>query len=102
MKDLGTNHDGYHTFNELYVHRHLLFLNLVKYNKNISWKSLYHSDGTMFDDMFIAGIKFDNGLITYHLPMKYWKLCDCFDLTNAPEWDGHTPQDVCDRLLRNL
>lgn len=100
MKDIGENHDGYHTFNELYEHRHLLFLNLARFEK--AWKSLYHADGTMFEDMFIAGVELDSGVITYHLPIKYWRLCKAIDLQNAPKWDGHTPQDVCNRLLSNL
>lgn len=101
MKDIGENHDGYHTFNELYEHRHLLFLNLIKDNKK-AWKSKKHKDGTMYDDMFIAGLELENGIITYHLPIKYWQLCRVYEIETAPEWDGHTPQDVCDRLLRNL
>ena len=56
--------DGYHTFKELYDHRIALFLALVKsiseqeYHpaNQICWKSKKHSDGTMFDGWFIAGI----------------------------------------------
>lgn len=101
MKNIGTNHDGYHTFNELYEHRHLLFLNLIKCNKT-AWKSKKHADGTMYDDMFIAGIKLLTGDIAYHLPLKYWELADVLDIAFAPEWHGYTGQDVCDRLLKNL
>lgn len=101
MKDIGENHDGYHTFNELYEHRYLLFLNFIKCHTK-AWKSKLHSDGTMFEDNFIAGIELQNGMITYHIPSKYWMLCDVYELKNAPEWDGHTSKDVCDRLLRNL
>lgn len=103
MKDIGENHDGYHTFNELYEHRYALFLNLLKISKYPTWKSKLHSDGTMYANQFVAGIQLPTGLITYHLPIKYWEyIKNVYELDNAPEWDGHTSQDVVDRLLDNL
>lgn len=101
MKDIGENHDGYHTFNELYEHRHLLFLNMIEYHRT-AWKSKLHSDGTMFDDMFIAGVGLSTGMISYHLPMRLWDVANVIALKKAPKWDGHTPQDVCDRLLKRI
>ena len=92
-KEIGETSDGYHTFNELYEHRHLLFAQLVQ------WKSKKHSDGTMFDGWFIAGINKEKGKqITYHIPMRLWDSFKCEELENAPEWDGHTPNDVIERL----
>ena len=38
--------------------------------------------------------------ITYHLPEKYWEEVSDFAsvLEKAPEFDGHTPEDVLERL----
>lgn len=46
------------------------------------------------------GINKDKGeQITYHLPIKYWEECSFAPiLEKAPEWDGHTPADVLNRL----
>jgi hypothetical protein len=93
----GETSDGYHTFNELYEHRHSLFANLVNQDIN-GWKSKKHSNGTMFDGWFIAGIKTSCGDITYHLPLKHWDLFQCKQLDVAPEWDGHISDDVIRRL----
>jgi len=34
--------DGYHSFNELYEHRNLLFINLMRSNPEISWRANNH------------------------------------------------------------
>lgn len=93
--NIGEFSDGYHTFNELYEHRHLLFSKLAE------WKSKLHSDGTMFDGWFIAGIGEEEGKqITYHIPMRLWDIFRCKELDKAPKWDGHTPNDVLNRLSK--
>lgn len=91
--------DGYHTFNDLYHHRAMLFSVIVKDHKEQAWKSLNHHDGTMFENMFIVGIDTPAGQYTYHYNIEpYWDLFDCKVLYNAPVWDGHKPSDI-DRLL---
>lgn len=97
--DSGECSDGYHTFNELYYHRMCLFSIIVKQNKNLAWKSKLHSDGTMFDNYFIVGIDTPNGQATYHYHIEHWDMFDCVELSNAPEWDGHTAEDAIKRLL---
>lgn len=97
--------DGYHTFGELYEHRIALFIVLCNYLEGITqdfiWKSKKHHDGTMFDGWFIAGIGKARGeQISYHLPMNKWDLLKVDELDKAPEWDGHTPKDVVERLLK--
>ena len=69
--DMGETSDGYHTFNELYEHRTALFATLCNMRSDISWKSMKHDDGTMYDGMFIAGIETPDGQYTYHCDMKY-------------------------------
>lgn len=92
--------DGYHTINELYEHRINLFIALCK-RINDCWRSDTHSDGTSFEGWFILGINKSQGSqITYHLPMSRWDDCDfATTLFKAPEWDGHTSNDVLKRLL---
>ena len=90
--------DGYHTFNELYEHRFALFANLVAITD--AWKSKKHFDGTMYDGWFIAGINKEKGKqISYHIPVRLWNSFKCEVLDVAPEWDGHTSEDVLKRLI---
>lgn len=113
-KDLQVS-DGHHTMDELYEHRHALFAALIKiYDGYITplgataircWKSKLHSDGTMFEGWFIAGmyrlnIDGTHMHITYHLPDRWWDRIRCIVEERAPEWDGHTSKDVLERLQR--
>ena len=97
--NIGEFSDGYHTFNELYHHRAILFAVICNQFKNLAWKSKLHSDETMYDDMFIVGINTPEGPATYHYNIEpYWDLFDCKELPKAPEWDGHTPDDAIKRI----
>lgn len=109
--------DGYHTFKELYRHRNLLFIALCRQFNNFEmfgwrqigienpnqrqvWRSKFHSDGSSYDGWFILGLNRDKGRqITYHLPDDMWELTSFAQtLDRGPEWDGHTPDDVLERL----
>lgn len=90
--------DGYHTFDELYYHRMILFSIVCNLHPHLAWKSKQHSDGTMFDGDFIVGIKTPQGHYTYHYNLKYWDMFNVLILDKAPEWDGHKPKDIV-RLL---
>jgi hypothetical protein len=99
--------DGYHTFGELYEHRNRLFMAIIDILHDYSqepidvWKSLNHSDGSHYEGYFILGINREKGQqITYHLPIKYWDELTYFVsvLDKAPEYDGHTSNDVLERL----
>lgn len=101
----GATSDGYHTFDELYHHRAVLFSVIVAMFRWLSWKSLHHHDGTMYDGMFIVGIDTPAGPATYHYDVEpYWDMFPCRVLDRAPEWDGHTPDDAIERIgtLRDL
>lgn len=93
--------DGFHTFNELYHHRALLFASLCAVApKNIVWKSKLHDDGTMFDGMFIVGIQTDEGQATYHYDIDpYWDMFDVPEVQSAPKFDGHTPEIALERIF---
>ena len=105
-KDTGKISDGYHTFNELYDQRAVLYIALLRqlyeFSRLSIWKSRKHNDGTMFDGMFILGICRKAGKqITYHLDMKYWNDCGfVLTLSKAPKWDAHTPKDVVERIKK--
>lgn len=106
--------DGFHTFGELYENRIELFIAFCKLyishitdNGNIGnsrkvWRSKRHSDGELAfgGGWFVLGLFKEKGKqITYHLPEEYWERCDfAQELEKAPEFDGHTSQDVIERL----
>ena len=106
--------DGYHTFGELYEHRITLYITMLSrmdaskdifgdpMYKDLIWKSKAHSDGSVWDGWFILGIFKNPGeQITYHLPMDKWDSCYfAGELEKAPEWDGHTSNDVLERLKK--
>lgn len=95
----GDTSDGYHTFNELYHHRAVLFSVIVKAFQDKAWKARKHHDGTMYDGMFIVGIDTPRGQATYHYDINpYWDMFACRELERAPEWDGHTPEEAIDRI----
>lgn len=98
-ESLGELSDGYHTYNELYHHRAILFSVICGVYPKLCWKSKHHHDGSMFDGMFIVGIETPKGTATYHYDVDpYWSLFDVKELDNAPEWDGHTPNDAIERI----
>lgn len=95
----GNTSDGYHTFNELYHHRAVLFSVIVKNFATRAWKSKLHADGTMYEGMFIVGIETPDGQATYHYDVEpYWDMFRCKEVDRAPEWDGHTPDKAIERI----
>lgn len=93
--------DGYHTFEELYHHRMMLFSVICNTYKDKAWKSWKHNDNTMYDDYFIVGIDTEEGQYTYHYHKDNWDMFNVKELEYAPEWDGHKPSDIT-RLLNLL
>lgn len=95
--------DGYHTFNELYRHRMALMAALMRFSGASCWRSRQHHDGTMFNGFFIVGMTLgivEPNQITYHVELKHWEeFAFAPTLEKAPEFDGHTPEDVVRRLL---
>lgn len=106
IKESDTNKisDGYHTFDQLYEHRIVLYIALCKELddtfKHHVWRSKRHSNGTVWDGWFLLGIGIEKGKqITYHLPMSKWKECEFAEkFQTAPEFDGHTSEDVLKRI----
>lgn len=97
--ETGELSDGYHTFNELYHHRAVLFSVICNDYSNLAWKSKKHHDGTMYDNMFIVGINTPQGQATYHYDIDpYWEYFNVPEYENAPEWDGHTASEAIERI----
>lgn len=102
--------DTFHTMDELYDHRITLFIALGRHMHELlgmenpgkfkMWRAKKHADGSIFDGWFIMGIGTEKGKqISYHLPLSRWDETEFAEtLELAPEWDGHTSQDVLDRL----
>ncbi len=96
---IGALSDGYHTFNELYHHRAVLFSVICNLLPDKAWKSMLHHTGDMYDGMFIVGIETPLGPATYHYDIDpYWNMFHVKELKRAPEWDGHTAQDAIERM----
>ena len=106
--DLGEISDGYHTFNELYEYRLLynaaFFNEFAKQELYDVHKSKKHSDGKeCFDgSWFIVMAELPTGQISNHYELKDWELFQVPEKEKANKWDGHTPQDVAQRMRRYL
>jgi hypothetical protein len=97
--------DGYHTFAELYEHRHALCLALMRAMPQHCWFSWRHADGEQCfggDDWFIVGAELPRGeSVTYHLPAELYPVAQATGATELAKgrlWDGHTASDVVVRL----
>lgn len=100
IENIGEISDGYHTFNDLYYQRLILFAALVNTFHELSWKTKRHNDGKecFGGGWFLVGINTPEGPYTYHYEMKDWDLFKCKEIDKSPKWDGHTDKDVT-RLL---
>lgn len=99
LNGIGNLSDGYHTFNELYHHRAILFSVICNMFPDKAWKSKLHDTGDMFEGMFIVGIETPQGQATYHYDIDpYWKMFKVKELDRAPKWDGHTAEQAIERI----
>lgn len=95
VEDIGQISDGYHTFNELYFHRMILFSIICEQNIEKAWRSKLHDDGTMYTNHFIVGLDTPEGQYSYHYHIKHWNnFSGVKELDMAPKWDGHKPEDI--------
>ena len=69
--------------------------------KNVVIKSKKHFDSSEMEWWFIVQLQTTYWQISYHLPNEYWEKTNNFTiLDKANEWDGHTSEDVLERLLK--
>lgn len=86
--------DGYHTIQELYDHRCLLFINLCLLQPSKCFWKKDHYQG--WDCLYLGT---ENGQISYHIPSKYRvTFQNKIKLDETKPFDGHTSNDVLERL----
>lgn len=96
--------DGSHSFDELYEARSVLTAALFDAYGRMGLrpvKSWRHSDGELCfgGGWFIVQAELPTGQVSFHYPEKDWDRFNCQEVDRGLEWDGHTTQDVYDRLL---
>lgn len=94
--DSGELSDGYHTFNQLYHQRAMLFATIVNQNSDKAWKTHKYEDGEpcFGGGWFLVTVDTPKGAYGYHYEDKYWDLFKCKELEIAKHWDGYTEEDV--------
>ncbi|MGL5315586.1 MAG: hypothetical protein ACRC92_20195 [Peptostreptococcaceae bacterium] len=101
----GSISEGYHTFDELYDHRCLLFAMLMRKDPTNAWKSKKHFDedvDPMYPGYFIVGLETPHGAIRYHYHMEKWDyFAGIKELDNAPECKpvSHKPLTIMSNNL---
>lgn len=104
--------DAYHSMEELYEFRmiyHALWVNAMclavkdhydffGYKTVKSWK---HSDGEpcFGGGWFIVVSETPAGQVSNHYKAEYWEFFQCAEVDIPPEYDGHTSQNVLNRLF---
>jgi hypothetical protein len=99
--------DGYHTFDELYEHRVLLYLLCTETGAlKASYVVEDHYEGW---DLIVAFTPGNYQQVSYHVPNKYRWAYEKLERRSVDQqkeyYDGHTPQLVAHRLemaLRSL
>lgn len=106
IKEPGAVSDGYHTFDELYDFRKAynvaLFNVLAAEGKYEIHKSERHHDGELCFEggWFIVSAMLPSGQISNHYKLEDWDLFKCEAVEKAKyPFDGHTGEDVIERLL---
>lgn len=95
LKDVS---DGYHTIDELYQHRILLFLLFCKTSPYVSY---YKEDPNTPDwvILYLYPYPYKSFQISYHVPKVYLPEIEKFAVKDPDHvWDGHTSNDVLMRL----
>ena len=91
--------DGYHTFDEIYMHRKMLYINLCLIHKDqCVWAD--HKDW----DSIVLVWNSPHGQISYHVSYDMVGLLKGrIKQVEFGEhgWDGHTPENVLNRLIAN-
>jgi hypothetical protein len=87
--------DGYHTFDELYDHRCLLFLNMCLDRPRLCcWRP-------DFEGWFCLYRNGPEGQISYHLPNRLLPLVEGqIERNDSVKFDGHNSNDVLERLAK--
>lgn len=104
--DIQNISDGYHTFKELYQFRMLynaLLVNVL--SERITYKTLRHDNGELCfgGDYFLVVIMLPTGKeIRNHYHISDWSCFQIREEYQAIGWDGHTSDDVLNRMREVL
>lgn len=99
VADVSQLSDGYHTFAELYEHRHTLFAALLYAYAPLAFKTRRNQDGEEWPGWFIAGMDTPMGQLSYHMPDEWWdRLPNIAEVERNSGYDGHTSADVLRRI----
>lgn len=99
--------DEHHTFDELYSYRMaynaLLFNSWAKQGLYDVQKSWRHSDGNpcFGGGWFIVVATTPFGQVSNHYKSEFWDLFAVPVVELSPEYDGHTPEQALDRLMKS-
>lgn len=93
--------DGYHTFEELYKHRYLLYIAFCLNRCSVSWiGEEVHFDGYFcLYTMIHTDESGDAKQISYHIPDEYLYLLEEKIEFRPNNYDGHTSNNVANRLI---
>ena len=99
--DMSEAGDEWHSIQELYDHRHALYMMLVTLFPDRAWMSVNMRDGEPCEKGWcVVGLETPYGQISYHLPeneMGNLELAGVKIVDESP-WDGHDLGDVLIRL----
>lgn len=95
LENKGQISDGYHTFDELYNHRDLLFINLCQLRPKVSWIKATED----YPGYFCLYTRTPHGQISYHVQNKYRHMVEGLQVKDN-EWDGHSSNDVIERMTK--
>ena len=97
VDDVGKLSDGYHTYDDLYFQRLVLWQRICRDHKDKCWKTKCDENGKPWYDgkgWFLIAVDTPKGQYSYHYPMKEWDRFDVKELPKAKHFDGHTSKDV--------
>lgn len=83
--DVNKISNGVHTYRELYDYCVGFFGIICNMNREVSWKSKVHSNGTIKDGYFIVGTETAEGQVTFECELCYWDSFDVIELEMAPK-----------------
>ena len=92
VDDVGKLSDGYHTFDDLYFQRLVLWQRICNDHPNLCWKTKRHDDGELCfgGDNFLIAMDTPQGTYSYHYPIEEWDRFKVKELYKAKPFDGHT------------
>lgn len=100
--------DEHHTMQELYDFRRIMHAHLALIWHRLDLypvvKSFRHHDGERCFDgkYFIVTATLPEGQISNHYKVEHWAEFDIPSVEFAPEWDGHSSEDVLARMTEAL